>query len=417
MKYSTTYKPMSLNILVWSPDSRRGHLDSYHAIYTDLISRLGHNVIKVEFKFSIFQNMASKWTNQTNETLILVTVNLLNKYVLLEFFYNIYQKNLLLFKLLINYLHQIHLTKFKFDDLQIKYSWFRLYYVHKKIQKIGLKCDVILNLYIDGHSFDKVNIKFLEKIQLKWFAILFHTEDFDLPIQILERLKFFQGLLYIGGNNKVSKKFMIQIPDVIHTRIAETPTLPQRITNALDDNSEIKIGLVGSLDSRKDLKSFINLIKSQKIENVKYFLLGKIDWASFGFKNAFFIALNLLIIKKNDNFYIRNKYILDEETYNYIYTKLDLIYLIYSFSLGSSGSALKAAYFNNAVLHNLNLYNSEILDLHVNSIRVSSRDSLENSILKLISNSCPKKNSINDEFESLNNKNKDYIIKVLKTLL
>lgn len=212
--------------------------------------------------------------------------------------------------------------------------------------------EIVFNMFLDSMSFDRnLACKNPSDIKLKWAGIRFSPEEDDFLK--FKKLNNFFGVAYL--DEKVFNKHRELLPNVVSTYLPDIsnndlPGNPSGITLSIKEKSKGRkiIFMGGIIGARKNLRLWLQLIGMADSRDWYFVQVGEFDFHNLGVQDFLSVYGNL--ISPPENFMLIPEYISDERLFNEILSVSDIVFAVYSGFKNSSNMITKASFFHKPIL-------------------------------------------------------------------
>lgn len=256
-------------------------------------------------------------------------------------------------------------------------TWWVTSRLIKDIYKYGQSPDLVFFAWLDTQLDCILPVKVIDFIfPYQWSGIYFHPRrlrgnlgrrpwrrlDFSVNILTKSRKCCCVGLLDKGIvpklQSKLHGKTVVAFPDIADD---SPPDLSYDLSNKIITQARGRkiIGLLGSLEKRKGILSFVEIIKKANREKYFFFLAGELAINTFS-KEEYNSIINFCYTQQENFIYFLDK-IPTDNRFNSLVNICDLIYTVYDDFRHSSNLITKAALFKKPVIVADCYYMSEVV--------------------------------------------------------
>lgn len=360
-------------VVVFSPVSKVGHLDSWMKAIIIALRHSGFTVaymapnfaidtngddgiIQVPFNLDVkghqfrifldyliyeFMELGAKYTNRAKGAIPSKKQNVFKRL----------QKNI--FLIILPLIYKVALLIPTFKNFGEKENFYIKQFAEKiNAAKTFLKVhpDLVINTYLDFYSMDHNAWHKAEKhFNWNWAGIRFSPNKPNLDGYLY--LNSFRGLWVLV--EKMAIDFSIAFPDKMIRLLPEFTNVnimdcqPDIVRQVLEraDSRKIII-MVGAIGSRKNIPYWLHLAKNLDSKKWYFLVVGKVMWDQISLAEKNFI--NEVI--ENGNVEIKDQYVEDERIINELIMNSDIIFSVYKNFPHSSNLLSKAAYFKKPIM-------------------------------------------------------------------
>ncbi|NDY83492.1 glycosyltransferase family 4 protein [Orrella sp. NBD-18] len=369
-------------LIVFNPISNEGHLDSWHAMFIDLLLQAGCSVIAVtNDPKGLEQKLAQKKCSMKGLTVLGIEnkpLSLRSRLRQLWQRWNAYcdarrfqqsQKGELLplwllkvVQRIFELLHQIYSGKNSGPQAVIMSNppssathldpQLFCHRVNQLIEQYPDNIAGVLNMYVDAYSPDLTSWRnFSLKDNLPWMGLCItpRTE----PVEAYYQLQNYKGTLFLDEAVRLQYQQRMPgrnfefLPDITETALPEKASaLAEQIKRRARGRKIVFLG--GSIGKQKNLARWLELVALADADKWFFVQIGRIN------KNNLMTeddeALSRVQAQFPENLLIWSEYLPDERSFNEIIFLSDVIYAVYRDFGRSSNMLSKAAYFEKTIL-------------------------------------------------------------------
>lgn len=241
------------------------------------------------------------------------------------------------------------------------------------------KPSLVINLYLDFYSNNfSMWERLMKNYQWPWAGIRFSPDLNESPSFL--SMKNFKGLwvldetLVADFQMKWPNKRVEYLPDFADARLPDMG-ISGAVQIALERASGRKIiFLGGSISRRKNISYWLNLLEAMKAEEWFFILVGKVWWDDLSGVDA---ARLRLAQTGKENFYMRDAYIDDEAEFNEFISVSNLIFAVYKEFPYSSNLLSKAAEFERPIVTSQKYLMGKLVEKYKIGLAVSEENHLD----------------------------------------
>ena len=369
-------------LIVYNPISKEGHLDSWHALFVDLLLQAGWPVIAVtNDPKGLEQKLTQKRCVMKGLTVLSIEdkpLSLSSRLRLLWHRWNAYcdtrrfQQNqkgevlplwmLNVVQSMIDFLHQIYLGKNSTVGTGIASNQASstthldpqvfCKRVNQLIEQYPSDIAGVLNMYVDAYTPDLASWhNFSLKDNLPWIGLCI-TPGTD-PAEGYYQLQSYKGSLFLDEaahlryQQRMPERHFEFLPDITETGLPEKESaLAEQLKDRAQGRKIVFLG--GSIGKQKNLSRWLELVAIADANKWFFAQIGRINKNNLLREDE--EALSRVQAQPPENLLIWSEYLSDERSFNEMISLSDVIFAVYRDFGRSSNMLSKAAYFEKTIL-------------------------------------------------------------------
>ena len=369
-------------LIVYNPISKEGHLDSWHALFVEVLLQAGWSVIAVtNDPKGLEQKLIQKKCVMVGLTVLGIENKPLSPRSRLRLLWqkwNAYcdarrfqqpQGNKSLPQWLLKrvqyvfeYLHQAYLGKNKTSKASAAGTQ-RLSPTHLDpelfCQRVNQLLDTypdaiagVLNMYVDAYPPDLASWQnFSLKSDLPWMGLCITPGA--APVEGYYQLQHYTGTLFLDEavclqyQQRMPERHFEYLPDITETGLPEkTSALAMQVKHRARGRQIVFLG--GSIGKQKNLSRWLELVALANADKWFFAQIGRLNTNNLTTEDE--DALNRVQAQPPENLFIWSEYLPDERSFNELIALSAVIFAVYRDFSRSSNMLSKAAYFEKPIL-------------------------------------------------------------------
>lgn len=408
------------SIVIYNPVSGHGHLDSWCAIFTQVLLESGWEVLAITpdpmrlltllEDNDCFNLDRLKVTSGNNGDSSVNTFQSPDNFFLIDFWRKVnstgyayvfgdgeftqktpkkfYEKFFAASYLSLHFCRffLFPLVKARFTTKRVEElpSIFSLSHIENEIEGQKFETNIVFHMYLDSlDSHEALASSLLPVLKFKWAGIRFASEMDVYPSYF--RHPNLKGIAFLdeGVANDIAKSFpdvqVRYLPDIANLQVPrQIPDVAHLIKRNANGRKIVFLG--GIIGCRKNLNLWLNLIDRADPKKWYFVQIGEVDFKNLNARE--FWAVYKKLISPPENLMLIPSYISDESVFNSVISTSDIIFAVYKEFKNSSNMITKASFFHKPIL----VSNSYLMGRRVDAYKIGasvSEDDLEDVILGL----------------------------------
>lgn len=338
------------SILIYNPISGKGHLDSWNAMFIELLLTHGWHVFALTSNSDDLKNRLSKKGLSNQQHFQILPWDIPRQSFLNRLWNKLKRECIAVHTSIYKFLKKIP----KEEDAEAGYldpSEFGQR-IRWALQQTIQKPKFIFNMYMDLYRTDKQSwAQFQLLNELPWGGIRF--VPLQIPVEAYYEISTFSGMCFLDEvvctqyKQRFSNKQFAYFPDITDATLPiQQYDLVQQIQRLAGDRKIVFMG--GAIGGNKNLAKWYELIKLASRDEWYFLQIGEVNVSSLSEHDK--LAYDKILKSPPENLFIKDEYLSDEQAFNAVINTSDVIFAVYRDFKISSNMPGKAAAFNKPIL-------------------------------------------------------------------